>query len=126
MRRSWSAICLPAAASKPWRGDHGAYFERTGAFVPGHDCHLRLVEVRELRVEEAALTGESEAVLKDAATLREPAALGDRLDMVEKAGRSGTDAVIVGADPGSKAGKARELGVAILDEAAFRELIMQG
>ena len=37
-----------------------------------------------------------------------------------------TDAVIVGAEPGSKAGKARELGVPILDEAAFRELIMQG
>ena len=35
-----------------------------------------------------------------------------------------TDGVIVGAEPGSKAAKARELGVPILDEAAFRELIM--
>ena len=37
-----------------------------------------------LRVQEASLTGESEAVLKDAATLPAPAALGDRLDMVFK------------------------------------------
>ncbi len=42
----------------------------------------RLVETTSLRVQEASLTGESEAVLKDAATLREPAAIGDRLDMV--------------------------------------------
>jgi magnesium-transporting ATPase (P-type) len=42
----------------------------------------RLVEAASLKVAEASLTGESEAVLKDAATLAEPAALGDRLDMV--------------------------------------------
>jgi DNA ligase (NAD+) len=35
-----------------------------------------------------------------------------------------TSYVIVGGDPGSKAEKARELGVATLDEAAFRHLIM--
>jgi DNA ligase (NAD+) len=34
-----------------------------------------------------------------------------------------TTAVIVGADAGSKAEKARELGVATLDEAAFLALI---
>jgi potassium/sodium efflux P-type ATPase len=44
----------------------------------------RLVQATTLRVQEASLTGESEAVLKDAATLHEPAALGDRLDMVFK------------------------------------------
>ena len=44
----------------------------------------RLLVATSLRVQEASLTGESEAVLKDAATLREPAALGDRLDMVFK------------------------------------------
>ena len=44
----------------------------------------RLVEAAALRVQEASLTGESEAVLKDAATLPAPAALGDRLDMVFK------------------------------------------
>lgn len=44
----------------------------------------RLIEAISLRVQEASLTGESEAVLKDAATLHEPGALGDRLDMVFK------------------------------------------
>jgi len=44
----------------------------------------RLVQAASLRVQEASLTGESEPVLKDAATLRAPAALGDRLDMVFK------------------------------------------
>ncbi|WP_426174216.1 cation-translocating P-type ATPase [Massilia sp. TWR1-2-2] len=42
----------------------------------------RLVQATSLRVQEAALTGESEAVLKDAATLAKAAPLGDRLDMV--------------------------------------------
>jgi DNA ligase (NAD+) len=37
-----------------------------------------------------------------------------------------TTAVVVGTDAGSKAEKARELGIPTLDEAAFRELIMQG
>ena len=44
----------------------------------------RLFKAASLRVLEASLTGESEAVLKDAATLPQPAALGDRLDMVFK------------------------------------------
>lgn len=44
----------------------------------------RLLEVAALRVQEASLTGESEAVLKDAATLPATAALGDRLCMVFK------------------------------------------
>ncbi len=34
-----------------------------------------------------------------------------------------TDYVVAGADPGSKYARARELGVAILDEAAFAELL---
>lgn len=44
----------------------------------------RLVQATSLRVEEASLTGESEAVLKDVATLSGAAALGDRLNMVFK------------------------------------------
>ncbi|SFC26158.1 plasma-membrane calcium-translocating P-type ATPase [Polaromonas sp. OV174] len=44
----------------------------------------RLILATALRVQEASLTGESEAVLKDAAALPEPAALGDRLNMVFK------------------------------------------
>ncbi len=44
----------------------------------------RLFQVTSLRVQEASLTGESEAVLKDAATLPEAVAIGDRLDMVFK------------------------------------------
>jgi len=42
----------------------------------------RLVEAASLTVAEAALTGESEAVLKDVRPLAEPAALGDRVNMV--------------------------------------------
>ena len=42
----------------------------------------RLVSAVTLKVSEASLTGESEPVLKDSSTLVEPAALGDRLDMV--------------------------------------------
>ena len=41
----------------------------------------RLVEARALKVAEASLTGESEPVLKDVATLAPDAALGDRFDM---------------------------------------------
>jgi P-type Ca2+ transporter type 2C len=44
----------------------------------------RLHQAISLRVQEASLTGESAAVLKDAATLREPAVLSDRLNMVFK------------------------------------------
>ncbi|MCE3270620.1 MAG: ATPase, P-type (transporting), superfamily, subfamily, partial [Ramlibacter sp.] len=45
----------------------------------------RLVEAATLRVQEASLTGESEAVLKDAAAVLPPdAPLGDRVDMVFK------------------------------------------
>jgi Ca2+-transporting ATPase len=44
----------------------------------------RLVHAAALRVQEASLTGESEAVLKDAARLRAPAPLGERHNMVFK------------------------------------------
>ena len=44
----------------------------------------RLLQATTLRVQEAALTGESEAVLKASATLPAPVPLGDQLDMVFK------------------------------------------
>ncbi|MFD6138359.1 cation-translocating P-type ATPase [Promicromonospora sp. NPDC060271] len=44
----------------------------------------RLVSATALRVQEASLTGESEAVLKDAMVLPAAAPLGDRFDMVHK------------------------------------------
>ncbi len=44
----------------------------------------RLLRSAALHVQEASLTGESQAVLKDAATLRQPVPLGDRLCMVFK------------------------------------------
>ncbi len=44
----------------------------------------RLLQATSLRVQEAALTGESEAVLKAIATLPHPVALADQLDMVFK------------------------------------------
>jgi Ca2+-transporting ATPase len=44
----------------------------------------RLVQATSLRIQEASLTGESEAVLKNAAALRNPATLGDRFNMVFK------------------------------------------
>jgi len=44
----------------------------------------RLLSANALRVQEASLTGESEAVLKDAAALAAPVSLGDRRNMVFK------------------------------------------
>ncbi|MBT9597282.1 MAG: HAD-IC family P-type ATPase, partial [Vitreoscilla sp.] len=44
----------------------------------------RLLQATTLQVQEAALTGESEAVLKAVATLPRPAPLGDQIDMVFK------------------------------------------
>jgi P-type Ca2+ transporter type 2C len=44
----------------------------------------RLLQATSLRVQEASLTGESEAVLKDTSTLPHPAALAERLNMVFK------------------------------------------
>ncbi len=67
----------------------------------------RLVRAATLRVQEASLTGESEAVLKDPATLPAPAPLGDRLDMVFKgtAVAQGTGRAVVTAT-----GMATEMG----------------
>ncbi|MES2945686.1 MAG: cation-translocating P-type ATPase [Pseudomonadota bacterium] len=67
----------------------------------------RLVLANALQVQEASLTGESQAVLKDAATISGPAALGDRLNMVFRgtAVAQGTGRAIVTAT-----GMATEMG----------------
>ena len=67
----------------------------------------RLIQAASLRVQEASLTGESEAVLKDIATLPGAAALGDQLNMVFKgtAVAQGTGRAVVTAT-----GMATEMG----------------
>ena len=67
----------------------------------------RLIQTASLRVLEAPLTGESEAVLKDSATLERAVALGDRLNMVFKgtAVAQGTGLAVVTAT-----GMATEIG----------------
>ena len=67
----------------------------------------RLLQVASLRVQEASLTGESEAVLKGIATLSGAAALGDQLNMVFKgtAVAQGTGRAVVTAT-----GMATEMG----------------
>ena len=67
----------------------------------------RLFKATSLRVQEASLTGESEAVLKDASTLPAPAALADRINMVFKgtAVAQGTGRAVVTAT-----GMATEMG----------------
>ena len=79
----------------------------------------RLIEATSLHVQEASLTGESQAVLKDAATLHATAALGDRLNMVFKgtAIAQGTGRAVVTAT-----GMATEMGaIAKMLEAAAEE-----
>jgi P-type Ca2+ transporter type 2C len=84
----------------------------------------RLLEAMSLRLQEASLTGESEAVLKDAATLEAPAALGDRLNMVFKgtAVAQGTGRALVTAT-----GMATEVGAiaAMLDATPERPTPLQ-
>ena len=65
---------IPAEALVP--GD--IVFLASGDKVP---ADLRLIEARSLRVDEAALTGESVAVEKDVAPVAEAAPIGDRLSM---------------------------------------------
>jgi Ca2+-transporting ATPase len=72
----------------------------------------RLADAATLRVQEASLTGESEAVLKDAAPLLAPAPLGDRKNMVFKgtAIAQGTGrAVVVATGMRTEMGRVAEL-----------------
>ncbi|WP_439590301.1 cation-translocating P-type ATPase [Hydrogenophaga sp.] len=79
----------------------------------------RLLRTATLRVQEASLTGESEAVLKDVATLAAPTPLGDRLNMVFKgtAVAQGTGRAVVTAT-----GMATEMGsIASMLDATIEE-----
>ncbi len=72
----------------------------------------RLTQAASLRVQEASLTGESEAVVKDPATLPGLAALGDRLNMVFKgtAVAQGTGrAVVTGTGVNTQMGSIAEM-----------------
>jgi Ca2+-transporting ATPase len=75
VRRDGSAQRIPAA--EVVRGDVLLLAEGDAV-----SADARLVEAASLMVAEAALTGESEPVLKDVAPLGETAALGDRINMV--------------------------------------------
>jgi len=80
----------------------------------------RLLRAATLRVQEASLTGESEAVLKDPAMLSELAPLGDRLNMVFKgtAVAQGTGSALVTAT-----GMATEMGsIAAMLDATSEEM----
>jgi len=68
------------------------------------------------------LTGGLEGFTRDEAVR----AIEERGGRVASSVSKKTDHVVVGSDPGSKAAKAAELGVSILDEAAFRELLEHG
>jgi len=74
VRRAGKRLELPAEDLVP--GD--VVLLASGDKVP---ADLRLIESRSLRIEEAALTGESEPVEKSLPSVPEEAALGDRQDM---------------------------------------------
>ncbi len=84
----------------------------------------RLVQAAALRVQEASLTGESEAVLKDVATLRGEVALADRHNMVFKgtAVAQGTGRAVITAT-----GMATEMGAiaTMLEETQEEETPLQ-
>ncbi len=92
--RAVGALARMAATSATVIRDGGHCIVPAAAVVPGDVLLLaegdavaadaRLLSSAGLEVSEAALTGLSEPVLKDARTLPEPAALGDRADMVFK------------------------------------------
>jgi len=68
------------------------------------------------------LTGTLPDLTREQASERIVAAGGRVTSSVSKK----TDYVVVGADPGSKAERARELGVTMLDEAGFQRLLEKG
>jgi Ca2+-transporting ATPase len=72
----------------------------------------RLLDIASLTVAEASLTGESEPVVKDTATLTEPVALGDRVNMVfsgTAVTRGGGRAVVTATVMGTEMGRIASL-----------------
>jgi DNA ligase (NAD+) len=74
---------------------------------------------RALQGKQIVLTGTLDSMTRDEAK----AAIEQRGGRVTSAVSKKTSHVVVGRDPGSKAEKARDLGVEVLDEAAFRALL---
>jgi DNA ligase (NAD+) len=68
------------------------------------------------------LTGALDGFTRDQATR----AVEERGGRIASSVSKKTDYVVVGADPGSKAERARELGVTIVDETGFRQLLEKG
>ncbi|MDP9141449.1 MAG: HAD-IC family P-type ATPase, partial [Pseudomonadota bacterium] len=106
--RGGTMVRIPASGLVP--GDLLALAEGDAV---GADA--RLVDATSLRVQEASLTGESSAVLKDASVLLEPAAIASRLNMVFKgtavvqgAGRAVVTATGMGTEMGSIAAMLEE------------------
>jgi DNA ligase (NAD+) len=89
------------------------------------DCGVRIVPARQparktpLDGKIFVLTGELERFTRDEAK----AIIRERGGKVASSVSRKTDYVVFGGDPGSKYTKARELGVALLDEDAFRKLV---
>jgi DNA ligase (NAD+) len=68
------------------------------------------------------LTGALDTFTRDQATR----AVEERGGRITSSVSKKTDYVVVGAEPGSKAERAGELGVTIVDEAGFRQLLEKG
>lgn len=89
------------------------------AGVSWEDIEVKPAEELPLNGKTFVLTGTMESMSRDEAKV----ALQTLGAKVTGSVSKKTDYVVVGADPGSKADKAESLGVAILDEAAFLDLI---
>ncbi|OGE89186.1 MAG: hypothetical protein A2722_00415 [Candidatus Doudnabacteria bacterium RIFCSPHIGHO2_01_FULL_50_11] len=83
-----------------------------------HEAHLKSA-TGPLAGKKIVVTGSLESMSRDEAKAAVRAAGGDWVSSVSK----NTDYVVVGAEPGSKADKARSLGVTLLNEKEFLKLI---